>query len=74
MLDIRSNICPLKSKNSMVFLKVGSSALLAIASISCQANSIPLIKAGLKCSFFISENGAVKNGVLKGNNKGLLML
>jgi hypothetical protein len=50
----------------MVFSKVGTSLEFAIASISILASSMACKNAGLKCSFFILENGAVSNGVNNG--------
>ena len=54
----------------MVFSNVGAAVFEVIASISTRASSMACSKAGLKCSFFIFENGAVSNG----DNNGLLMV
>ena len=53
-------------------LKVGVSVLLTISSISFLVSSMALSKAGLKCSFFIFENGEVWKGVLNSSNNGLI--
>ena len=52
----------------MVFSKVGASVFSVMASISALASSIDFKKAGLKCSFFICEKGAVS----KGDNNGFI--
>ena len=59
ILEILSNCCPLNSKASIVFSKVGTPLLCAIASISAFAFLMLSIKAGLKCFVFICEKGAV---------------
>ena len=46
ILVILSNVCPLNSKASIVFSKVGFSGLATIASISVRANWMPSVIAG----------------------------
>src|SRR5690606_6106641 len=59
ILEILSNCSPENSNASIVFSKVGCSAVVAIASISILAFSIAFLIAGRKSLLLIFEKGAV---------------